>query len=918
MNSRRVQWTVLLVIVALAAVVRIYQLKDLPAGFFCDEAAEGYNAYLLGTTGYDENGEFLPVYIWSFGTSYKNPLVIYTAAAVMRFFGVDEFTTRLPPALFGILGVIAIFLLGRTMVSPWVGIFAAVLLAFCPWHIHFSRITFDMTVYALLFTCGFTLLCAFLRGRRTLPLAAFFFSFCVYAYAVSALFVPLFLLGTAVVCAPVLLRHWRQTLLALVVAAATVAPGAWFHHTHRRSTQYFSRTTILNPAESVRTNVERFARNYREFFSPAFLLDSGDPIVRHAVRGFGELLPLRLPVTKWNPPPWLASAWPQWRSLTFDLLFLGGLVACLRGRPGWLLLWWLALYPVGASLMTEVPSATRAFIGVPAFCLLVAIGLAAVLHALGRLAHWRPLALTVQTAALGGVAALFVPEAYRYLDHYFHEYAKYSAVTYGGFQFGYRDSIHYMESQRKNYDLLMLTSTDVNMPQIFPLFYNRINPRGPAPQTSLNYLISDPAYYADYQLNQRVLYQLHPKDLAYFNDYTIKKRIEAPGGQVDFVVAEVRQRKRFLTQWLVLGLFDNTGQQGTSKDFIDPRHVTRSQYAGAFGDVYWRPVTLRNVRVDLNIVYGRSDPRSPGNPEWVCAYAVTDVRSEVDRPGVYLEIAGSDDPLHIWLNGVSLTPAPLMPGEAPQRRIVDLKAGENLLLVKSCERIGSWEFTVRLTDADGVDVPGITATPDIPVLTETAVGPADAADQAGSPPPAPQPAAQMVEGFGTIVAYKHTGVYQDYRGGTESWWVSQNDPDAQLVWRTAPCPEQKQTVVAFTASTAVEPAEADLYVNGSYALSFSIGGENTERTWSQGAYQMRFIPKGEFAGHSGIVVLVVPESAVTAGQPLEFRVVPTKGLESAWFMIKSYADTIGHEGLSAADLLDSMRNQWQSAGTATP
>jgi hypothetical protein len=43
--STRAFWAGLLVIVALAAVVRIADLRDLPAGFFCDEAGNGYNAY---------------------------------------------------------------------------------------------------------------------------------------------------------------------------------------------------------------------------------------------------------------------------------------------------------------------------------------------------------------------------------------------------------------------------------------------------------------------------------------------------------------------------------------------------------------------------------------------------------------------------------------------------------------------------------------------------------------------------------------------------------------------------------------------------------------------------------------------------------------------------------------------------------
>jgi transaldolase len=53
MQRRSVQRVCLLAVVILAAVLRIHQLKDLPAGFFCDEAAEGYNAYAIAKAGMD-------------------------------------------------------------------------------------------------------------------------------------------------------------------------------------------------------------------------------------------------------------------------------------------------------------------------------------------------------------------------------------------------------------------------------------------------------------------------------------------------------------------------------------------------------------------------------------------------------------------------------------------------------------------------------------------------------------------------------------------------------------------------------------------------------------------------------------------------------------------------------------------------
>ena len=692
MERRGVQWACILAVAVLATALRVYQLNDVPAGLFCDEAALGYDAYAIGTAGIDETGQRFPLFFWSFGVSYKNPVFIYAAVIPVKLLGLDEFSVRLTAALFGVGTVIGIFFLGRALFTPWVGFFAAVLLTVCPWHLHFSRIAFELISFPFLFVIGATLLVRFTQGRRTLPAALFFLGMCVYAYAIADLFVSLFLLGFVALYLPTLWRRWRETLLAVAVLAATVAPAGVFLYTHHQySTLYFSRTTNLRPNEDLRTQAERLGRYYLEFFSRSFLFEHGDPIVRHSVRGLGELLPFYAP-----------------------FLILGAVVTALRrDRASKLILWWLALYPVGASLMTEIPSASRGIIGVPAFCLLTAIGLGAALRFLGWIARWRPLAFALQGAALVGAGYVLAPEVRQYLTAYFVDYPKYSAPTYGGFQYGYRDAIHYMETQRGKFDLFLMTAVEVNQPQIFPLFYNHIDPIDWTKRHDLGYLIIDPAEYARYLPDQRILAALRPSDLTLFGDYTIHRDIVAPGGQKEFVIAEVRARKRYLTQWLLLGLFLNDDGAGVKRDFIDINHLSKDRYQGAFGDIQWRQITPQFVRVDLNRFYAASDPRNPGNPEHVCAYAATTLRVAAAE-SAFIELGGSDDYIQGWLNRRTLAPQPMLLSPAPTNLPIDLNAGDNLLVLKSCENIGDWDFTARITDAGGHDLPGVVAEPRIP------------------------------------------------------------------------------------------------------------------------------------------------------------------------------------------------------------
>src|SRR5262249_34387855 len=152
-----------------------------------------------------------------------------------------------------------------------------------------------------------------------------------------------------------------------------------------------------------------------------------------------------------------------------------------------------------------------------------------------------------------------------------------------------------------------------------------------------------------------------------------------------------------------------------------------------------------------------------------------------------LEITGSlNDTLRVWLNGRALTPFPLMMGVEPKYRPITLRAGDNGLLVQSCEDIGDWDFSVRITDADGHDLTDITTAAQRPI-------------EAMRPTAAAEPV-QLVEGFEAIIAGDHDPHYPDQRGGGESWRARVSDHSA-VAWRTAAPAAAAPTVFAFTGST---------------------------------------------------------------------------------------------------------------------
>ena len=186
----------------IAFILRFYKLGEIPNGLQRDETSLGYNAYSILLTARDEHGVFLPQNFKAFG-EYKLPGYIYTLVPFIQVFGLTPFSVRLPSALFGICTVLLMYFLVKELFSSRnyelgttnLPIIASLLLALNPWHIHFSRGAFEVTLALFFLTAGTYL---FLVGIRKQPLiivlSLISFALSAYTYNISRLFVPLFLL----------------------------------------------------------------------------------------------------------------------------------------------------------------------------------------------------------------------------------------------------------------------------------------------------------------------------------------------------------------------------------------------------------------------------------------------------------------------------------------------------------------------------------------------------------------------------------------------------------------------------------------------------------------------------------------------------------------------------------------------------
>ena len=359
---RRIVVGWLLLILAVAALFRLYQFDSLPRGVWYDEAEHGIQALRIL-----ESAEFRPI----FEGAINGPAhYLYLVAGAFELFGVSVQSIRAVNVLFGLLMVLAGYLVGRELFGDVIGLVVAGFFAVSSWAVTFSRFGMfasNTTPLFALVTIGFLL-----RGWRREAMADFAWAglglglgLCFYTS--FRLFVPV--VGLFIVYAffwqrwrngqwPSL-RFWGGLLILGAVSLLVVAPLAVFAYKQPEifwarieNTSLFADRTLAEAwpllLENVRKHFLMF--NWR-----------GDPNGRHNLPGA-----------------------PMLDNITAALFVVGAAYAMRRIlEPRYLLLLvWATISLLGGilSLDFEAPQALRANGAMAPVYLLAAIPLAVLLR----------------------------------------------------------------------------------------------------------------------------------------------------------------------------------------------------------------------------------------------------------------------------------------------------------------------------------------------------------------------------------------------------------------------------------------------------------------------------------------------------------------------------------------------------------
>ncbi len=455
------KYWLLIVIVLLGFVLRFAGITQIPPSLNWDEVSHGWNAYSILKTGQDEWGEFFPITNFRAYGDYPLPLNLYLTIPFIKFLGLNAFAIRLPHVLLGTLTIISSYFVffGVTKRKD-ISLFGTFFVAIDPWLFFPSRFVLQSNLSVFFLTTAAAL---FVNGK--FPLSFLAFGLTLFSYHTTRIFTPFFLLALFIIYRRELFNFFKHKrllgIISLVILAVFFVPLPFIlsnSEARARANWVFlvdqgAINRIVNAREESKLPpglarlfynrpvyfVEKFTKNYADYFSPQFLFFKGGTQYQFSVPGWGLLYPVNLPFF------YIGLILVAWR-------------ATKKEKAYQLVLLWLLLAPIPASITNEKFAVLRSASMLPIPQLISAIGVIWLATKISR--RWKAFALTAY-------ATLLFVNMGKYMYEYFFVYSRNYSWSW---QYGYQNIADYIKACYGEYDRFIITKK-YGEPHEFLLFY---------------------------------------------------------------------------------------------------------------------------------------------------------------------------------------------------------------------------------------------------------------------------------------------------------------------------------------------------------------------------------------------------------------------------------------------------------------
>lgn len=508
----------LVVIILLAAILRVYRVSDAPPSLNWDEISHGYNAYSILKTGKDEWGQFMPIIFRAYG-DYKLPVYIYITSLSEFFFGLNEFSVRLPSVAAGIGIVVTTYFLvfelfktgvknkGSFDLTPILPMLAALFVAIEPWTLFISRAAFEANMGLFFFVFGtYSFLKNINSKKKNYFLSLVSFGLSVWSYNSYRVFTPLMITLLAVIYRNQLVSDIKSfqaytKVLNMGIIVLFFVPMFYQLFSTVGNARY-QEVRILDSGMVSRINEARssggsriihnkvsyfvldFLKNYVSHFSPEFIFTKGGSHYQFSVPGHGLLYPINL------------------------LVIIGGIYFLffkgehLSSKSKYLIIGWIALAPIPSSLTREAPHVLRAVTLLPIPMILSAMGIGFLLTSFNSFSR------KIKLFTGLGYSFVILFSLVGYLSIYFGEYRNNYSWSW---QYPYKNVVNFVDENYEKYDKIIVTKKYGEAHEFF-LFYLKWEPQK---------YVNDPNLIRFYQSNW---YWVDSFDKFYFvNDWQINE-----------------------------------------------------------------------------------------------------------------------------------------------------------------------------------------------------------------------------------------------------------------------------------------------------------------------------------------------------------------------------------------------------------
>lgn len=443
----------LIIISLLSVALFLYKLTSSPPCINADEATNAYDAYSILKTGKDQYGNFLPLRFESFG-DYKLPLLTYLAVPFIKIFGLNELGIRMVNLPFVFFFPIIVYFLTKELFGKnSVGFVAALLTAFAPGLQLLGRQAHEGYLTAFFLTLTFYLFMRFFKKQNILNYSLFTTNYLLmlFGYHSSRLWAGFFiLLFIYFIIKRKIKIHYLLGILGVLgiftVTDITNSPSRIKNLLFFNNIGFTLKINELRAEGGSRllynkltVGMKEATSQYLNYFSPQFLVSSGDENYRFGFPGVSPITPVE-----------------------YIFVFVG-LYYLFKNKEKWrfLILFMLLFSPISGALSWAGLSITRTiFIFIP-ILIISSYGIVNFLYRKNVLLY-----LILYT--------LYLILLFYSWDFYLNHYPK-RATVIRSWQCGYKELVSYAAKNYNNFDRFYITKKN-GQPYIFFLFYLKYPP----------------------------------------------------------------------------------------------------------------------------------------------------------------------------------------------------------------------------------------------------------------------------------------------------------------------------------------------------------------------------------------------------------------------------------------------------------